>query len=458
MAITDTQRWTTSVLEGSKTDIFIQATWLGAIIIGGLHLISFAASIYLCVVFRKIANLPPDMNPLGNLTTRPSGSIRRSRVTPAITANGNTRPMSALPRPMSFFGTRKNNSRNYSPHNPVAGPYASATDSRTNLAVPTSLDLFKPLPNSPRPAHGNRKITPRAETPPPLPDERQHDLKSMPSIISASSIYTNSIKSPAMPSAPAIPRKSSKRTRSEQLRDNWFVDSQYTDPHQPRASPLAEDDEDTAEDNGGFALWSSRNAQQEYVPVEQDRQGRLEYNDDLTADLSESNADIGTVRVRKSRAQQPVPGFMSPLEMNPPTPRGSRMELREEQLILQDSSENGGDARPRNALGLNLHGLEESGNENVVNGQVNGHLSYDLGRNKPAWELPQRPDSGIDRTSPIAGPRRQVQARVLSRSGADIGDNRLGYDADDFAYDDARAGLRGRNVSGKIAEEGLGGY
>jgi len=195
------------------------------------------------------------------------------------------------------------------------------------------------------------------------------------------------------------------------------------------------------ETNNGFAFWSSRTQQQEYVPVEQDRQGRLEYNDDLTADLGEAGADVGTVRVRRSRqSRPPVPGFMSPLEMNPPTPspRGSQLELVTK-------------AVSRDPLGLNIHVQ----NENMPN-----HLSYDLGRNKPAWELPQRPDSGIDRTSPIAGPRHQTQGRVVSRSGTDIGDHRLGYlhDDDDTAFSGLRAGLRGRNVSGKVAEEGLGGF
>lgn len=178
--------------------------------------------------------------------------------------------------------------------------------------------------------------------------------------------------------------------------------------------------------------------------MEQDRQGRLEYNDDLTADLGESSADVGTVRVRRARqSRPPVPGFMSPLEMNPPTPspRGSQLDLVAAKPVSRDP------------LGLNIHGHQGLETENVPN-----HLSYDLGRNKPAWELPQRPDSGIDRTSPIAGPRHQTQ-RVVSRSGADIGDNRLGYlDDDDTAFSGLRAGLRGRNVSGKVAEEGLGGF
>lgn len=257
---------------------------------------------------------------------------------------------------------------------------------------------------------------------------------------------------------PAIPRRSSKRTRSDQLRDNWFVDSNFSHSNQVRGSILAEDDEDVAETNHGFAFWSSRSQQQQYAPVEQDRQGRLEWNDDLTADLGESSADGGTVRVKKTRTQRSIPGFMSPLEMNPPTPRGSGIQLRDEESVLRDLSGNSG-AALQNALGLNLDGHEDFETANVPKTHVADHLSYDLGRNKPAWEMPPRPDSGIDRTSPVAGPRRQTQARVMSRSGADIGDHRLGYlDDKDTDFNGVRAGLRGRNVSGKIAEEGLGGY
>lgn len=449
LSATDTTRWTSSIMDGTVTGKLILATWLGSIVIGGLHLVTLAISIYLCMIFRQISRLPPDMNPLeSNLTSRASGSLRRPRK-----ANTLDRPVSILPRPMSFFGTRQNNNRNYSPMNPAIAISPSKTP---HLAVPM---------HNGRPQSSNRKITPRAETPPPLEGENSRP----PSLISSSSVYTNSIKSPVLLSAPipAIPRKSSKRLRSDQLHaDTWFVqddDAYYAQRSQHDYEHDDEHDYPTPDDEyGGFAFGLMPNGQK-YSAVEQDRQGRLEYNDDLTADLGD-----GTVRVRKAREVRAprIPSFMegmNGLGLNPPTPRGSRLALREDAImeesghsVLQETTGNNKALPPppprSKARGYGV--LADMGR--TAGRAKQDHLAHEIAVNKPNWEIP-RPDIEIDRTSPngYGG-----NGRVVSRTGVDIGDERLSYleDDEDGAFDGVRAGLRGRNVSGKIAEEGRGGY
>lgn len=57
--------------EAASTDQLLFATFLTPTVVGGLHLISLGLGLYLTMLFRKIANLPPDMNPLeDNLTSR----------------------------------------------------------------------------------------------------------------------------------------------------------------------------------------------------------------------------------------------------------------------------------------------------------------------------------------------------------------------------------------------------
>ncbi|KAF2861576.1 hypothetical protein K470DRAFT_230058 [Piedraia hortae CBS 480.64] len=57
-------RWT-SVFNGqSATDTLLLVTFIGAIILASLHLISCGLDLYLLIMFRKISHLPPDMNPL----------------------------------------------------------------------------------------------------------------------------------------------------------------------------------------------------------------------------------------------------------------------------------------------------------------------------------------------------------------------------------------------------------
>ncbi|KAI9769821.1 MAG: hypothetical protein M1840_003815 [Geoglossum simile] len=67
----ENMRWNTVFddLAANRTVVF--AAFLTACVDSGLHFISFLSSIYLAVIFRKIARMPPDMNPLeDNLTSR----------------------------------------------------------------------------------------------------------------------------------------------------------------------------------------------------------------------------------------------------------------------------------------------------------------------------------------------------------------------------------------------------
>ncbi|EAT86940.2 hypothetical protein SNOG_05876 [Parastagonospora nodorum SN15] len=64
-------RWRTMFPTDEETNKVLLTTWLTSIAVAGLHLISLFLDMYLLVIFRKIAKLPPDMNPLeDNLTSR----------------------------------------------------------------------------------------------------------------------------------------------------------------------------------------------------------------------------------------------------------------------------------------------------------------------------------------------------------------------------------------------------
>lgn len=63
-------RWT-SFFDTNATDLLLLVTFIAAVVIAGLHFISCGIGLYLAMMFKKIANLPPDMNPLeDNLTSR----------------------------------------------------------------------------------------------------------------------------------------------------------------------------------------------------------------------------------------------------------------------------------------------------------------------------------------------------------------------------------------------------
>ncbi|KAJ9636787.1 hypothetical protein H2199_007781 [Coniosporium tulheliwenetii] len=163
------QRWTSFFSSESATGKLLLATWLTAVTQGSLHLISIFLDLYLVVVFRRIARLPPDMNPLeDNLTRRASkhkhknseitmhSNMSEKRVSDltgsTLSLNAPSRlsqaaePLIPDTRAMSFFHSRTDSSSTFSPHNPetarlsrkhlpeqVYQEHLSARTSRTDL-------------------------------------------------------------------------------------------------------------------------------------------------------------------------------------------------------------------------------------------------------------------------------------------------------------------------------------
>jgi len=238
-----------------------------------------------------------------------------------------------------------------------------------------------------------------------------------------------------------------------------------------------------------FGLLASAQQKQKYAPIDQDRLNRIEFDDDLASDLGASPAigygkhvgdenatgepgggATGTVRVRRTMAPR-LPSFMQPLGMNPPTPRGSKLQLRGEPdaTIVEEGSDYLGAGEGAGAgagAGADVLG-EVAGNVGVGGAGAKYHgygdlapaprskqHTYDIGANKPDW--------GFDNNNNSNGNSRALRTntRVISSTGVDIGDTRMEYlDDDDAAFEGVRAGLRGRNVSGMRMEEGsAGGY
>ncbi|KAH9871152.1 hypothetical protein J1614_006727 [Plenodomus biglobosus] len=140
-----TGRWRTMFPTDGDTSKVLETTWLTATTLAGLHLISVFLDLYLLVIFRKIVNLPPDMNPLeDNLTSRrkskhkhKNSSIsaithltgddeKRFSVQSSISGDGKSQADPLLykdiPSPdksrIAFMHTRANSETTYSPHTP----------------------------------------------------------------------------------------------------------------------------------------------------------------------------------------------------------------------------------------------------------------------------------------------------------------------------------------------------
>ncbi|MCJ1479711.1 hypothetical protein MMC13_008397 [Lambiella insularis] len=107
--------WGTLLGDDSDTFKVIYSTFLISIVNGALFLIALCISIYLAVIFRKIAKLPPDMNPLeDNLTSRHKRN--KSSISAPVEAHRDfTAPLMESPRTVPFMNTRGDSSNSASP-------------------------------------------------------------------------------------------------------------------------------------------------------------------------------------------------------------------------------------------------------------------------------------------------------------------------------------------------------
>ncbi|KAL2142694.1 hypothetical protein VTI28DRAFT_849 [Corynascus sepedonium] len=114
------EEWKTAAPDDSPagpdvTEYMVPSIFYGLIGAGGLHLLSLAISLWLALMFRRIANMPPDMNPLeANLTSRVH---KRNKSSVATTSTASTYSDekhesmlyddSSRPPPVPFMHTRQ---------------------------------------------------------------------------------------------------------------------------------------------------------------------------------------------------------------------------------------------------------------------------------------------------------------------------------------------------------------
>ncbi|KAJ5973098.1 uncharacterized protein N7479_003016 [Penicillium vulpinum] len=105
--------WKNLFNDDDMTGKLSESTFILAIANGALHLISFAISIFLAVIFRKISRLPPDMNPLeDNLTARPRKSHKETQMEEKHLSQSTLDstfedPLMGSPRSVPFMHTRE---------------------------------------------------------------------------------------------------------------------------------------------------------------------------------------------------------------------------------------------------------------------------------------------------------------------------------------------------------------
>ncbi|KAI3318611.1 hypothetical protein HD806DRAFT_306130 [Xylariaceae sp. AK1471] len=85
--VNQSETWGTILQNETLTLILIKSEYYGLISAAGLHLVSLSISLYLGFMFKRIASMPPDMNPLeSNLTSRVKHKRNKSSVASGYTS------------------------------------------------------------------------------------------------------------------------------------------------------------------------------------------------------------------------------------------------------------------------------------------------------------------------------------------------------------------------------------
>lgn len=244
-------RWGSLIKMPQATEAFLSATWLVAIVVAGLHLLALCNAFYLVRMFRKVANMPPDMNPLeDNLTSRRQSRINKhkhknSELTlsekhdSAISLGGFSgrispeKEPSLCETPVPFFQTRNDSGQLYSPHSPATAEASRLIHSSQGLpsiySQPASeaasrVDLYASRPTSSREGHPFPQADSKSQYEPASPSNPRAEtgLSHQPSV-AASSVYTDK-SGDSGESAPYLPRKSSKRDSGSYTETgNWYA-------------------------------------------------------------------------------------------------------------------------------------------------------------------------------------------------------------------------------------------
>ena len=436
-------RWTSFFNAQHTTTMLIFGTFIGGAIAGGLHVISICFDLYLVVMFRRIARLPPDMNPLeDNLTSRPTRASRHKyKNSEATLTSSSTDDMSekkqhhlsgstlsvdrqsrisAMKEPetraIPFGHSRMNADTSFSPHNPetarlsrqqfedvtlYAGSH-SARNSRINLNGDRP---SRSRPNSPS-KHASmveniqeRPVSSRPGTrPAPTGDiYNRHPITTVPNPVYSSALVKSNPK-------------------QNLLKDNWYVFEQ-----------------DANSDTGDAHHRDDRRDSFDPQPLRMNPPTPTMIQDE---NLDPEEADSMPYKQHRN---------YEPLDSGVARTATVASHTTETSSIYSESAPSLFSGRPNNSTPKR----KNYGDLIAATRGVRGTAYSKLDQNLPP--SPEQP-----RTS---SPSKR-EGRVISRTGVDIPEPPP-HNNNNYATKQSSSpyrGLRGRrDVSGKIAEEGRGG-
>ncbi|CAI6330780.1 unnamed protein product [Periconia digitata] len=470
-------RWRTFFPTDEDTDKVLMTEWLCAVTVAGLHCASLCLDVWLTLIFRKIASLPPDMNPLeDNLTSRRKTKHKHknssiSAITPltqtekrysgqSALSDNQSSPLMAdrtIPSPerkhMSFMHTRGNSSLTYSPHTPKSAHETREWLARPKAGSPIRMDINTRDDLLRRDEPQEQTLAQRREM------LAQQAIKRSSRPASMHSLSSKNNKDAQPPPPPPHQTEPSgdiglQNDREDIGTNYWFVNDE---PSASRAQPSPPKPFFFPPKNSGY---TSINAY-----------------DDVSDDELDQPLVPGPLRMNPptppptQMAREPAVKATPPPQTSTPIKRMETMSSINTDSTYQPSPNMSPNRSPTKAR---FYGDLKAAQQNIIrntppsaapikagtptypssvkNYTSNASPSTQQPNHTSPFSLDRKNFPKVKKAAASATPTKTQSPRVVSRSGVDYEGRLYNDDASDLGT----AGRR-RDVSGKIAEEGRGG-
>ncbi|KAI0597960.1 hypothetical protein F4775DRAFT_558295 [Biscogniauxia sp. FL1348] len=430
--VNHSSEWSTILPTDSYNKILADAEFYALISAGGLHVISLGISAWLGHIFRRIANMPPDLNPLeDHLTSRSKHKRNKSSVTSGYTVASEDEKRLSTP----LGARRRSGAPDEDGSRPLSMPFmetraAGSRDSFSSSKRDSRSDLpsrqYQIVPgNSPRHSAGSTADVKRASN----PRLAQRGAYTEIPLYETGSPTSRPSSSTAASSQPSH----ASPTRMGKFTEAWYTSDSLINRTQQRQRAL----------NQAEKARKYQSLERRYDDSDSDRENAMMRPD--AGDLSDlDDAADADAAGRTHHNQHP-----NPLRSNPPPPPQTPFRPRndDDDAALAEVS-----ANARNSLDIV--------DEKRGGRRSSALLSLSLG----GWggrKTPRNRDSSIQtddhfyakpygELKPATPPVMVGSSRQVS-SGND-------YDLGSGAGQGQGQGVYGRrNVSGKVVEEGLAG-
>lgn len=461
MAVRDSGvNWTDILPSQTAREIYIPAVYYLLIGDGAVHLLSLALSLWLAVMFRRIHNMPPDMNPLeSHLTARPHKRNKSSIATSIYTESEKrlSTPMEDRRRSgapyediarnprVPFMHTRQGSDisfRTRDSHVDLPSRHYQITPGNSPRNSATSADL-KRMSAPPR-------STPRSSyTELPLYDPRGATTpwtSSRPN--SSSRLSTGTVASYCATPESAPPQQQSAQStqpRAARFTEAWYASESLVNRTQQRRARDRDAARPVAQRRREYEALSQP---YDYHGDEADAESDYSDNAGIRADENDVDDDSDLGSGAAGDGHHPNPLRCNPLALSPPPPKTSYYDpgVGTQDMVLTDVS-------------LNDRRVSGGGGRDIADEKPSATLSpwQQLRKGGGGALNPRNRDSSIqpegDFYSKPYGDLKPATPPVMVGAGRQVSSgNDFGAGAD---FTSSTFGRRG--VSGKIAEEGRGG-